>query len=950
MATTWSSLAAADTISYPEVIGSRTLAEQKLPIGVVIEWRRQRDQPAPATSQARANTGIAEKEAVRIYKLEGVSVGVLIDALDELNLKPHFVSSTQPYVTAYMSTAQLMALAETPALTSAKQVVGPRAQGQTEPSISHRVNDEIIQIETGLTGSGVVVGLISLPFKVDYKTELDNESAIPASDALYILQGAGLDEDDCTDDQDAVDQVCLDHYARATTDALNLLQIIYDIAPDAQVVVASPGFDSEPEQMAEVIDLLAEGDGAVPAANIIIDDLYYPATNPFALAHIANSIQAATGGGLVYITAAGDGGADSSSDIHAGFFNAINAPTAITDLNGFLSTKSVHDFGERGYLLTQEVLERVCLFWNERPAVSGSVFFSLYVYDDAGEFVDGVANDAPGGCTTQEVPADATIFVDVGLADIDLSLNDRNFRFILSGDRAQAPVDLALTTSVFDIASSGSIRGHAAVAEAITVAGAQLCSTDAATPYADCNTIDIGPYSADGDNLNQRFFWQLEGSNFEEIVEPKIALKPNIAAAGKATVREWNGSAAEDVSHIGTSTSAAVAAGVAALYWEYRSDSVTEDVVLAREVEAALRDATIDDTGIADFDGSFGWGVLDVPKALDPDGDGVANGNGETVFDEPLPPSNVAVTGTVGGVLLSFDKSMDDINNDPFLYEVSCNDSGSFSRTLFPSDSNAGIEGDNRAPVLITALPGEPVTCTVTPRKDENSSLYARSLVSAVGAAEEVAAVAVSMTSQAAGVILEFEPSAIDGEEGVSYEVTCSENGNPIFDWEPNLDAEPETPYVFQAIPNRPLQCGVAVVVDVEGTLYLSIETSASAVSGSIPEPTVSIIGDQGGVSVSWSVANIADPSMATATLQCTNASTGDIVINNESLSYGGGFVAADAGEVLSCSVSTTVRVNGVVRASNTSSSVAVTPEEEGQSGLPIWLLYIATQPEEPIL
>ena len=379
----------------------------------------------------------------------------------------------------------------------------------------------------------------------------------------------------------------------------------------------------------------------------------------------------------------------------------------------------MHDFGERGYLLTQEVLERVCLFWGERPADSGSIFFPLYVYDDAGEFVDGVANDAPGGCTTQEVPADATIFVDVGLADIDLSLNDRNFRFILSGDRAQAPVDLALTTSVFDIASSGSIRGHAAVAEAITVAGAELCLADPATSYADCDTLDIAPYSADGDNLNQRFFWQLDGSSFNEIIEPKIALKPNVVAAGKATVREWNGSAVEDVSHIGTSTSAAAAAGIAALYWEYRSDAMTNVVVLAREVEAALRDATIDDTNIDDFDRNFGWGVLDAPKALDPDGDGVANGNGETVFDEPLPPSNVAVTGEVGGVLLSFDKSMDDTNNDPFLYEVSCDDSGSFSRTLFPSDSTSGIEGDNRAPVLIAALPGEPVTCIVTPRKDE---------------------------------------------------------------------------------------------------------------------------------------------------------------------------------------------------------------------------------------
>ena len=99
---------------------------------------------------------------------------------------------------------------------------------------------------------------------------------------------------------------------------------------------------------------------------------------------------------------------------------------------------------------------------------------------------------------------------------------------------------------------------------------------------------------------------------------------------------------------------------------------------------------------------------------------------------------------------------------------------------------------------------------------------------------------------------------------------------------------------------------------------------------------------------MNWSFANLADNSMATATLRCTNAATGSVVVNNEAISYGGGFVEATPGVALSCTVNTTVRVNGAVRATDTSSSVVVTPEEATGGGLPIWLLYIATQPQSP--
>ena len=172
--------------------------------------------------------------------------------------------------------------------------------------------------------------------------------------------------------------------------------------------------------------------------------------------------------------------------------------------------------------------------------------------------------------------------------------------------------------------------------------------------------------------------------------------------------------------------------------------------------------------------------MLDAPKALDPDGDPLTDdiAVGSTVFDEPLSPQSLAVTGEVGGVSLSFNKSLDDIS-EAFRYVVACDDPGNYSATLFPSDSSSGLEGDNKAPISLAAAPGETVTCTVTPRKDDSSPVYDRSLVAASGDGGEVTPVAVTMTAKAAGVVLQFDPSPLDGEEGVSYEAACTMEVDP---------------------------------------------------------------------------------------------------------------------------------------------------------------------------
>ena len=81
-----------------------------------------------------------------------------------------------------------------------------------------------------LRGSDVVIGLISLPFSQSAFNALQAESprVIPLSASIDLLTGSGRAA--------IVSQ-------GGSADALSMLQLIYDMAPAAKVVIGSPGVD-----------------------------------------------------------------------------------------------------------------------------------------------------------------------------------------------------------------------------------------------------------------------------------------------------------------------------------------------------------------------------------------------------------------------------------------------------------------------------------------------------------------------------------------------------------------------------------------------------------------------------------------------------------------------------------------------------------------------------------
>ena len=180
---------------------------------------------------------------------------------------------------------------------------------------------------TTKTGDDVVIGIISRTIKQADLDALEGKKNVKEDNNTCVIPPRYGDSSPPTCQGNAV-VYKLSGVSDATgalpdvistsgsADGLNMLQVMYDIAPDAKFVIASPGDTSTPADMARVIAKLVAGNNTtntsaadyLPPADIIVDDLDYLTQNPFELDEISEAIVAARAAGKVYVTAAGDGG------------------------------------------------------------------------------------------------------------------------------------------------------------------------------------------------------------------------------------------------------------------------------------------------------------------------------------------------------------------------------------------------------------------------------------------------------------------------------------------------------------------------------------------------------------------------------------------------------------------------------------------------------------------
>lgn len=810
--------------SYREFLKSLSASEKKLPMSLVLGARHaeKKSLPSPLAAQLTPLTSPASRSK-RVYRIDGSSADAVVTALSELDISPKFISTSRSYVTARLTGSAAVALSSFDAVLQITEVIGPIAQGQgsTQAAGAHRL-DELYPVDkpdTGdpaLDGSGVVIGLISLPFK---QSDLDtlqalNTPIVPDATGLIVRSGAKAIAHGAGT-LDAVDNL------NGSQDVLFLLQLIYDMAPGAQVVVASPGVGSVPGELAAVVSALAAGDAAagIPAADIIIDDLFYPDQNPFEIDEVSEAVTAASELGVLYITAAGDAGHSGSSPTSAVYvsdFEGIATPADLIAIDPFLDGFFVQSFGGDGFIALEEGLDRLCIFWSEKPAPGADPRFTAWVYDASDQLVAGAElfSAAPGGCTSVPIAAGHKVVFDQGVSAVD------GLRLMVTGVRSNVPATLAYGGAVFDEITPGSIRGHAAGADALTVAATDLCVDDNGADYLTCSAKSISVYSSDGEGTGTaRFFWEGDGQGgYAPIANGLAVAKPDLSAAGQSILTSISADATVADNFYGTSASAAVTAGIAALYWEYLE--VTSEVS-ANYIDDTVRDLLLNaaiDLGVSGVDTLSGAGVLDAPKPLE-----------ENAGTDDTPRVTVELSSRAAGAILEFSAALD--ASAAASYTATCTDSGA----SIAAWSNRAVAPDTA--YTIQANPQGRVNCTVTGSVADGEGGFLTASDSADVTAGAVAQTAVYFDSGVDEVSITWrtDPNIADPAMlSVALRCTQSVSGVVVVD----VADVATSPYVFAIDETDSLNCSMTTTLSVNGGLATQVgvpatgTVTASAASG----------------------------------------------------------------------------------------------------------------------
>ncbi|MDB2644095.1 hypothetical protein N9Y37_06565 [Luminiphilus sp.] len=965
----WQSLSPAERKLPRDVLVKELLAEGR---EVPSSW-----QPKPA-AESRSRVSASDADAGSVYRVTGEDLLSLHNIMVLVDIPVRTSSESRRYVVVTLTDAQVVEIAQYGAVQRIQRVKGPTAQGTTDAWTAHRFDDmdgagepSNLPGKPALTGSGVIIGVISLPATQADVDDLVTDTSLPplydennpSSDATLYLYEGGLSE--TTEGLSAIDAAGVDA-------GLNMVQVIRDIAPDAQVVFASPGLNSDPQDMANLIDALVAGRGSsgdanyIPPVDIIVDDLDYLTQNPFEVGLINEAIAAAKAAGTLYVTAAGDHGyhkgTGSYSNVYIDAFDGIAPPN---DGGGAFDpdfVSEVHQFSNNEYFLETEVaLTDLCLFWNEEPGVNATDDYELITWNDdgdgdieLGEYVI-YPLDSPGECLqpASAIAASSRIII----ASFATSQTDR---FMLIGERADTSFvnsegadDI---TATFSLTTPGAIRGHAYSSDALTVGGAPYFEdpADTVVPYWDVDantgggalagTVSANAYSADGESSSQRLFWDKDNANNWQAVLSTDARaqpnKPDLIAASAIGVR--GGSPVANETFHGTSASAGVVAATAALYWQFRewriSEESSQDEVAPEDILRAVQAAARGNTD--QWSRILGYGVLDAPAPL----------------ESPLPPTELTLVEQSLGVLqLSYERAFNDVAVNPadaFLYYAECSypsypqDDELLKGFLKPADVN-GAE----VPVFLYPANnriGEEVTCEVATIYQGNLEWEGSGSATVTTASSVLSPPVVTMTAKSMGVALQFAASPDDSAAAIDYDAVCT----------PNLPGWPgvvtphtsESPSIYERLanPGTTINCSVTATVDRDGApaLTLTAVAAGSATAGTPIATSLTVTPDAGGVSVRW----IADPNLVSGatnsvTLKCTQGGASNVLVEQSFTQASSYFVEADQSAPVQCSVTTALSGSGVTTINQSAVSASASADEESVGGLPIWLLYIATQP-----
>jgi len=408
----------------------------------------------------------------------------------------------------------------------------------------------------GVNGSGIKVGVLS--DSVDYLADLQSSGILPA---VTILPG----------------QANLGYAGEGTA----MLEIVNDLAPGASLYFAT-GFPSDAQYAYNILNLWTNG------CRIICDDLDYWDEPPFQDGIVAQAVNTVTAKGALYF----------SSAMNSGNLDSGTSGTWEGDFvdGGAASEESgrLHSFGAATYdTCTGGGDLRADLFWSD-PLSYPTDDYDLFELDSTGSTVVRSSTSIQDGVLGQ------TPYESIG------ALTNGNRLVIVKYNGAGRFLHLSTGRGRLSIATSGSTRGHPAVANAFCVAAMPAVSPGPyPSPFTGGSTNPIETFSSDG---LRRVFYYADGTAITpgnlSSTGGTVLQKPDIAAAdGVATDVYGFGS------FYGTSAAAPHAAAIAALLWSYAPGLSTAQI-------RTVLTATALDVNPAGVDRDTGYGVEMAYQAL----------------------------------------------------------------------------------------------------------------------------------------------------------------------------------------------------------------------------------------------------------------------------------------------------------------------------------------------
>jgi subtilase family protein len=337
--------AAGAVVPGPKQHGPLAPTLQKLSMPAVAA--RSPAQQATALGLPEEGPGSLVREGRRVLVEVHFDGGVApqLDALREAEAKVIVASRPYKTVTAAVSPASLREIAATPGVGAVTPVQAPILADACEGGSV--ISEGVAQINAkaareafpGLDGEGVTVGVLSDSY---------DKASGTATHAAEDVETADLPgpASPCPEQKTPVDvRQDLEPAPpglKATDEGRAMLQIVHDVAPDANLAFAS-AFLGETAFAASIEELAAP----VPVgagAKVIVDDVTYPEEPFFQDGPVAAAINKVTGEGVTYLSAAGNdnlidaSGHDIASWEAPSFRDAGSCPAVVQGLSGFNAT------------------------------------------------------------------------------------------------------------------------------------------------------------------------------------------------------------------------------------------------------------------------------------------------------------------------------------------------------------------------------------------------------------------------------------------------------------------------------------------------------------------------------------------------------------------------------------------------------------------------------------